>query len=118
VLPKWRLVWVLAIGGFDGSNLPEQVHLPEAVLADKQQVIAANQIPHVTEHGGRHPFGRRLAAVIADDPCQRAQVAFARGHGSPHHPLLSPDDVTLRRAARDWPYVEHPIADTSRAAAP
>jgi hypothetical protein len=65
--PERRLV-ELGVVGFGRHCLPEPVHLPAAVGAREDHEIAADQSQQVTEQGRRHPFGRGLAAVIADDP--------------------------------------------------
>ena len=48
-------------------------------MALEEHVIAADQSRQVTEQGRRQPFGRELAAVIADDPGQGAQVPSGTG---------------------------------------
>src|SRR2546423_2816718 len=87
VLPERRAV-VLAVVVFGGGELPEPVRLPAAVVTLEEQVIAADQSQQVTEQGRRHPVGGGLAAVIADDPRQGAQVPSAGCYRALHHASL------------------------------
>jgi hypothetical protein len=56
----------------------------DGVKAEERQHIAANLIGQLGQQRRRQPLGRDIAAVVADDAQQGAQVALTDRHGRRH----------------------------------
>jgi hypothetical protein len=117
--PLRVVVTILVIAGSICRDVLDERKLAAAgVLAAEGEQITAHLGHQVTQQRQWQPGLRQVRAVLADDPGQGAQIPFARGQWSPHRPLLSPGDFTLRPAAPVRVSAEHRMADASRKVAP
>ena len=97
--------------------LQQRVHLPPAVVALEADVVAADLVLQVGQQGRRQPFPfRQVAAVLADDGGQGAQVPVAGPYRSARRsPRSSLTCSTVRRAAGVGASVERRIAGAAMA---
>jgi hypothetical protein len=104
-VPKVRPVHL--VGGFVVALKVGRVFLPDpagllaGVEAKKRQNIAVDLTRQLGQQRRRQPLGREIAAVVADDPQQGAQIPFADRHRGCHAAPLPPLTSTVR--PRHWP---------------
>jgi hypothetical protein len=94
MLPVHLLVGRVVTGA-GREELVKPSGLPGGVLADELEVVTADQVHQVGQQGQGQSCGREVAAVVADDPQQGAQVAFADRHRGCHGVPPSPGALTL-----------------------